>query len=436
MSSNLALKWIGELKIASTTILESLSISELPTTCRDKSPPGAVIVEHYPIPFRNYPYEWAPEMLRSSATLTLELASAAVRGGFALKDATPYNVMFDKHKPVFLDVLSFRPRDPLESIWQPYGQFVRTFVYPLIAYRYFGLRLDEILLIHRDGLEPDRLMSLCPLYRLLFRPFLFSVTIPFLLGRGRHNAVSDRYQVRHARDADEAIFIMERMFAQAAKLLGRTSVSRRSGDASEYMNSEHSYTASEFAEKERLLTAAFERWSPRIVLDVGCNIGHFSLLASRNGARVVAVDSDPDVVDTLWHSAAKSNLPILPLVVDIARPPGACGWQNSECTAFLDRARGAFDCVLMLALIHHLLVNERVPLTAILQLAAELTTELAIIEYIDPADLLFQQITRGRDVLHHDVTRESFETAACRWFQILDASNVTPNAAIIHFAKT
>jgi SAM-dependent methyltransferase len=435
LASNLARKWMGDLKMAPTTILESLSISELPTAWHDKIPHGAVIVEHAPIFFRNYPYEWAPEMLRSAATLTLELASAAMRGGFALKDATPYNVMFDDRKPVFLDVLSFRPCDHLESIWQPYGQFVRTFVYPLIACRYFGLRLDEILLAHRDGLEPGRLMALCPPYRLLFPPFLSSVTIPFLLGRGSHNAASHRYHVRHARDVDEAIFILERTFAHAARLLGRASIGRRRAETREYSNSGNSYAASEFAEKERLLTAVFERWSPRIVLDVGCNTGHFSLLAGRSGARVVAIDNDPGVVDVLWQSAAKANLPILPLVVDIARPSGACGWQNSECAAFLDRARGAFDCVLMLALIHHLLVNERVPLTAILHLAAELTTHLAIVEYIDPADLLFRQITRGRDALHRNVTRESFETAACRWFQILDATDVSPTRRIYTLRK-
>ena len=36
--------------------------------------------------------------------------------------------------------------------------------------------------------------------------------------------------------------------------------------------------------------------------------------------------------------------------------------------SFLDRARGNFDAVLMLAVIHHMLVTERVPLADILNL--------------------------------------------------------------------
>ena len=42
-------------------------------------------------------------MLRAAAELTLELALSALMEGFALKDATPYNLMFEGPRPVFLD---------------------------------------------------------------------------------------------------------------------------------------------------------------------------------------------------------------------------------------------------------------------------------------------------------------------------------------------
>ena len=422
LASPLAVQWMAEGKLVHTGIPRNLSNEEIPAEWRGRLPSGAVVVEHAPILFRNYPYEWAPPMLRSAATLTLELAGAAMRGGWVLKDATPYNVMFDGSKPVFLDVLSFRRRDPLEAIWRPRAQFIRTFVYPLLAWRYFGLRLDEILLAHRDGLEPERMLALCPPYRRLLPPFFSSVTIPAFLARGGGRDGADRYRARRARDADEAAFILERLFARTGRLLGYASARRIRGTASQDIGPGHNYAPLELVGKERLLAAAFDRWSPKNVLDMGCHTGRFSLLAARSGARVVAIDRDADAVGALWRSAREAGAPILPLAVDIGRPPGACGWRNSECAAFLDRARGAFDCVLMLALIHHLLVNERVPLGAILQLAAELTTRLAVVEYIDPGDSLFQRIARGRGALHRDVSRESFETAACRWFRILEAT--------------
>lgn len=435
LESPVATSWMNAGKLVRSSILENPSGPELPAECAGQLPPGAVIVEHTAIPFRNYPYEWAPQMLRSAAELTLELAREAMRSGFILKDATPYNVVFDGCRPVFVDLLSFRGRDPTESVWQPYAQFVRTFVFPLLAFRYFGLRPGEILLAHRDGVEPERLLALCPPYRLLFPPFLSAVTIPAVLARAAHGAAADRYRVRHARDADEATFLLESLFARAGRLLARAGPGRGRSARLQYMESGHAYAAAELAEKERFVAAALERCAPRNVLDMGCNTGHFSRMAALRGARVVAIDRDEAVVDALWRSAGEAAPGILPLVVDIGRPPGACGWQNGECAAFLDRARGSFDCVLMLALIHHLQVNERVPPIAILQLAAELTTRWAVVEYIDPKDSNFQHIARGRDALHRDVTPENFESAAGNWFEIADKCEVSPTRRIYLLRK-
>ena len=56
---------------------------------------------------------------------------------------------------------------------------------------------------------------------------------------------------------------------------------------------------------------------------MGCNTGYFSLLAARNGARVVAIDSDSAVVGATWRQALKEDLDILPLVVNLASPTPA-----------------------------------------------------------------------------------------------------------------
>jgi len=197
-----------------------------------------------------------------------------------------------------------------------------------------------------------------------------------------------------------------------------------------YADSELSYGPPEFAEKERLVADALQRIQCGSVLDVGCHTGHFSLLAARHGARVVAIDRDPDAVGALWRTTTQNNLDILPLVIDIARPPGACGWANQEVPSFLDRARGGFDCILMLALIHHLLVAERIPLERIFELVAELTTRWAIVEYVDPMDLQFQRLARGRDALHSNLTTDSFETAIQDRFRIAAAHDITPTRRI------
>jgi len=78
----------------------------------------------------------------------------------------------------------------------------------------------------------------------------------------------------------------------------------------------------------------------------------------------------------------------------------------------------------MLAVIHHMLVTERVPLPGILELASRLTTDVAVIEFIAPEDSMFQRLTRGRAHLHKDLTRDSFEAALAPWFTIQDCQRV------------
>jgi ribosomal protein L11 methylase PrmA len=162
------------------------------------------------------------------------------------------------------------------------------------------------------------------------------------------------------------------------------------------------------------------------VLDVGCNTGHFSLLAGKQGARVVAVDADPVAVGRAFEAAEAAHLDVLPLVVNIARPVPALGWRNRECPSFLDRARGRFDMVLLLAVLHHLFVSERIPMPEVLELVSELTNSWAVIEFVGPEDEMFRRIASGREGLFVDLTQATFETACRRWFEVVRCESV-PN---------
>jgi hypothetical protein len=199
-----------------TQVLGAGSGDELP-----ELPASALVLEHRPIDFPGYPCEWSPAMLHAAASLTLDLARDAPQSGYRLKDATPYNVMFEGAKPVFIDILSFEPDDSLDAVWRPYAQFVRTFIYPLLASRYFGLPLNETMLVNREGLEPERLMRLCSPLQPLRQPFLGSVTLPTLLSRHR-NETSNHFRPRMARDAGEASFLRNRLLKRARRLLDRS----------------------------------------------------------------------------------------------------------------------------------------------------------------------------------------------------------------------
>jgi hypothetical protein len=119
----------------------------------------------------------------------------------------------------------------------------------------------------------------------------------------------------------------------------------------------------------------------------------------------------------------------------LARPSPAVGWQNAECPAFLDRARGAFDMVFALALLHHLLITERVPLPEVINLIAELTTDLAVIEYVGTPDPMFQSLLRGREALYEQLSTETFEAAVRTQFHILESEQLMGSCRRLYLVK-
>jgi SAM-dependent methyltransferase len=379
---------------------------------------GAVF-EHERIPFPSYPHEWPPEMLWDAGRLTLELAQAALADGFGLKDATPRNVLFRGSEPVFIDALSFELRNPGDPIWNPHAQFVRAFLLPLLANHRWGVPLAEIFTTRRDGIEPEEVYRFCgPLEK--FKPRMLSlVSIPTWLSRKTSPDNQKIYQPHLLANAKKARFILESLLKRLDRTLDSLQpAAQKKSVWSDYMAT-HSYDDPAFAAKEKFVNEALREFQPARVLDAGANTGHFSALAARAGAAVVAIDLDAACAGAIWRRAREQKLNILPLVLNLANPSPALGWQNGECPSFLNRAAGAFDGVLMLALIHHLLVTERIPLAEIFRLASQVTNLLLVVEFVAPQDDMFRRLTRGREYLHAALDMKMFEQACTPYFEIV-----------------
>jgi SAM-dependent methyltransferase len=417
------IKFIEARKLVSTTFLDNASSGSLTTRNEVKEALGddsgqRILVEHERIPFASFPYEWAPEMLYAAAELTLEMAESLLAASLGIKDATPYNVLYRGPKPVFIDLLSFERRDPGDETWLPLAQFSRTFLLPLLVNKYFGVRLDEIFLAHRDGLDPENVVRLLGPLQKMRAPFLTLVTLPARLSNRASAESTSIYDRRKTANPEKAKFILERVFKGLKRKLESLRPVSVSSNWSEYME-QNKYSEDYFPIKQEFVERALAELRPAKVLDVGCNTGHFSAMAARGGASVVSIDYDPVVVGRVWSMASSENLDILPLMVNLARPTPSLGWRNMENESFLDRARGAFDAVLMLAVIHHMLVSERIPLPEIMRLACELTKDLLVVEFVGTLDPMFKRISRGRDHLHLGLTEEYFENVARQYFEII-----------------
>jgi hypothetical protein len=149
--------------------------------------PGELWLQHPRIDPISYPWEWTTAQWRSAAELTLRLASQAIDAGRTLKDATPLNILFVGARPILVDVLSFERRNPSSSVWLAYGQFVRTFLLPLVAAKYLSWPLQATL-FSRDGYEPRTIYQALSPWQRLYPDLLDVVTLATLFeGRGRYS---------------------------------------------------------------------------------------------------------------------------------------------------------------------------------------------------------------------------------------------------------
>jgi SAM-dependent methyltransferase len=390
---------------------------------------GGSFFEHERIPFLSYPFEWPAEMLHAAGMLTLDIAEKCLGEGLGLKDATPYNVLFRAAEPVFVDLLSFEKRSSGDPIWLAYGQFTRNFTLPLLLNRHLGVPLAQIFGIRRDGIEPIEAYRLLGPIRRLLPPFLSLVTLPTWLNAFEGEEL---YRPRTYDDPDRAKFVAGFTLKSLRRKLRRLAPRQSESQWSTYMGTNCSYSEEQFAAKTRFVEASLEQCAASTLLDVGCNSGFFSIMAARKGARVVAIDSDPMVVGHLWNETSALKLDILPLVADISRPSPGLGWRNRECPPLLERLRASFDTVLMLALVHHLLVTERIPLPEVVDLASELCTRHAIIEYVGPGDPMFRRLTRGRDRLHQSLNQPAFEQAWMSRFDIVNSCQLPASSRVLY----
>lgn len=403
-----------------------------------------LLLQHPRISFPSYPWEWSPALWLAAAELTLDLCSDLLKEGWILKDATPLNILFRGVEPVFVDVLSIQRADLKQPVWFAYGQFVRTFLLPMLAHARLGWPLQTAL-IRRDGFEPEEIYAALPWSQRLRQPVLSATTLPMLFTR--KSAKTDKGTaptakvhtkttfVRFAEDPQVVRHVLLKTLARLLSQMRRVTPSHRVSTWSDYVNTAHHYSADDHAQKRTFVAEILAAVRPVHVLDIGCNTGVYSILAADAGAEVVSIDTDLQAVDRLCTTLKGSGKNILPLCVNLAHPTPATGWLNRESASFLTRCEGRFDTVMMLAVLHHLLLQSQIPLDHIAALCSSLTTRNLVIEWVPPEDSMFRQLLRGREAIYTHITESAFRAAFAPYFTTLRELTLPNGRVLFHFLK-
>lgn len=354
--------------------------------------------------FISYPYEWCFGQLQAAALLTLDIQRRALSRKMTLKDCSAFNIQWLDGRPVMIDTLSFEAYAE-GAPWTAYRQFCQHFLVPLALMATVDLRLNGLWRNSLEGIPIDLGAKLLPRATLLKPGLLLHIhlhtkslakfggrpgQLPGLKGRVGKNAL---------------LGMIDSLAAAVSALQLRPS---ESGWNDYYHN--HSYSEAGFRAKKEIVRDLLAMAQPHRLWDLGANTGVFSQLALECGVEeVTAWDYDFNCVQYLYEMLRLSGeTKILPLVLDLANPTPALGWQHRERLSLLER--GPVEAVLALALVHHLAIGNNLPFPQIAEFFSELCGRWLIIEFVPKEDAMVQHLLATRRDIFPHYSRREFES--------------------------
>ncbi len=378
------------------------------------------------IPFISYPYEWCFSQLKDAALTTLKIQKISLNFGMSLKDCSAYNIQFKKGKPIFIDTLSFEKLNKSQP-WVAYRQFCQHFLAPLALMSYKDIRLNQLFRVYIDGISLDLASSLLPL-RTHF--------IPSLLIHIHLHAKSQKYfankvisNISDYKMKRQSLFgLIDNLESTIKNLKWRNQDTEW---ANYYEDTNYSVEALEY--KKTIVAEFLDKIKPKIVWDLGANIGIFSRIASNKGIQTISFDIDPAAVEKNYLQCIKNHeTNILPLLLDLTNPSPNIGWENQERMSLLER--GPTDMAFALALIHHLVISNNLPFSKIASFFSKICNFL-VIEFIPKTDSNVQRLLSTRKDIFPDYTKQAFEYEFNKYFIIKSFVKIKDSERILYLMQ-
>ncbi|HTQ09256.1 MAG TPA: hypothetical protein VMI31_04225 [Fimbriimonadaceae bacterium] len=348
----------------------------------------------------------------------------AIGKGMSLKDATAYNVQFVDGRPIMIDTSSFEEyREGM--VWVAYRQFCEHFLSPLLLMSRVDVRLARLQECFIDGIPIDLAASMVGRKTWLNPALLMHVGLHGKAQRGGKGGPAKAGTMPR-----NALLGLITSLRQAVNTLKWT---ERDSPWSDY-SSASSYVETSAKHKHEIVTGYLSRLAdkPALVWDLGANAGEFSRIFSSQGILTVAWDGDPAAVEHNYrHVKESGETNLLPLVQDFTSPSPSLGWANEERTSFLDR--GPADLVLALALIHHLVIGNNVPLEKAAEFFARAGKSL-IVEFVGPEDPRVKQLTASRTDWH-TYEQTAFEAAFETEFDVLSKDPIRESSRTLYLMR-
>ena len=392
-------------------------------------PTGWKVIRPERLPFISYPYEWCFGQFQAAALATLEIQKRAFAKGMVLKDASAYNIQFHRGRPLLIDTLSFETYREGKP-WQAYRQFCQHFLAPLALMARQDARCGLMARLFIDGIPLDLASRLLGWRSRLSPRLLIHIHLHARMQKSHEGDGKTASPGTTSRKLGRAAFlgIIDSLTAAVQGLRWRPAETEW-GEYHSFTN----YSDGAFDQKHRLVSEFLAEANPSTVWDLGANQGEFTRLAADAGRFSVAFDIDPVAVEKNWgrvQSNREEN--ILPLVMDLTNPSPMLGWANQERDALAPR--GPVDCVMALALIHHLSISNNVPFSQVAAFLASLGEDL-IVEFVPKEDSQVQILLSTREDVFPDYDEANFEREFGRLFAILRKMPIDESKRTLYLMK-
>lgn len=338
----------------------------------------SLVLEHENITNWNYAYEWSFDMLKDAALLVLEINQIANKYAYQLMDGHASNVVFNMNKAQYIDFGSFVSFDKKSnSSWESYTVFYVQFYIPLYLWSKSYPDVARNIFLMRDYFSEKEFFKLkYPLTSFFVGKHFSKLKKIKTLSLNSEGEIRKKIPKGYKQSIALVLAKLLKSRFSATKLKNKISNFTKPQEPSmwnDYHNTIEPKTNKRFL---RVIQIIKNLKDAETLVELGSNQGKFASLISEETQikKIIATDYDKEAVNIMYLNT-KNKANFLVLLFDMVRTIGR------KCDKDI-KERIKSDIVISLAVTHHLILTQKIPIDYIFETMKSLSNKYIIVEFM------------------------------------------------------
>ncbi len=337
---------------------------------------------------RSLPTEWTGEMLKEASLLILKINKICEKYGYELRDAHPYNIMFNGIKPVWIDFGSISLKT--NKLWSALPEFINFSVVPLIY------------LLSNNLLEGYMVLQSETNFKIASNNFRSSLTFKNFL------ELIDKGEKSFNDDLIDSAWInnINKKFSKNMFFW-----SNYQSDSDEFKNNTKEHKNNKFNRFFKL-PKLIKKYSPDAtsLLDLAGNNGLASIICAKKIKflnKIINTDYDYYSIEKSFQIIRELKVSkIQTYIMNFMLPMHQAVYDNFKS-----------DIVIAMAITHHLLLSQQFKISEIFEKIKKFSKKYVYIEFM-PLGMWGGDVTTKPEVPKW-YTQKQFEIEFCKYFELM-----------------